>query len=206
MRKLMTMALLCAMCVAAFADKEIYKGGLLYHCFDATMTAEVRISDYHDTYEMDVVVPETVETDGKIYTVTSIGEYTFTYALHSISLPNTIRSIGKRAFYGCNLTSIKLPESLEVIGEGAFYNSKLESVTIPEGVRKIGDDAFDGSSSLKNVVLPSNLERIGDYAFALCESLTAIELPASLKSIGERGAARWHHRHTVLDFLPLRQP
>ena len=84
----MTMALLCAMCVAAFADKEIYKGGLLCHCFDATMTAEVRISDYHDTYEMDVVVPETVEIDGKIYTVTSIGEYTFTYALHSISLPN----------------------------------------------------------------------------------------------------------------------
>ncbi|MDD7075861.1 MAG: hypothetical protein SPG55_01095 [Prevotella sp.] len=76
--------------ISARADKDIYQDQLLFHCFDDG-TAEVRRSDYHDTREMDIVIPETVEADGKTYTVTSIGDEVFGYEINSITLPNTIR-------------------------------------------------------------------------------------------------------------------
>ena len=76
--------------ISARADKDIYQDQLLFHCFDDG-TAEVRCSDYHDTREMDIVIPETVEADGKTYTVTSIGDEVFGYEINSITLPNTIR-------------------------------------------------------------------------------------------------------------------
>ena len=172
-RNLLLLSALMAVLVAQ-ADKDVYLGRVLYHCFDETMTAEVRQSPYHDTNEMDVVVQETVEADGKTYTVTSIGDQAFTYTLNSLSLPNTIRRIGKQAFYKYNLTSVVLPAQLETIGEEAFYGAQLESLAIPEGVKEIGKAAFSNCISLQEVKLPSTLERIGDYAFNFCLMLSSI--------------------------------
>ena len=169
--------------ISASADKDIYQDQLLFHCFDDG-TAEVRCSDYHDTREMDIVIPETVEADGKTYTVTSIGDKVFGYEINSITLPNTIRRIGNYAFYGSGLTSITLPESLEEIGEGAFKSMGLSTVTIPEGVKEISKSAFQDNESLTTVVLPSHLERIGESAFRGCSSLASISFPSTLKSIG----------------------
>ena len=90
MKKMITFLLLAAISISASADKDIYQDQLLFHCFDDG-TAEVRRSDYHDTREMDIVIPETVEADGKTYTVTSIGDEVFGYEINSITLPNTIR-------------------------------------------------------------------------------------------------------------------
>ena len=90
MKKMITVLLLAAISLSASADKDIYQDQLLFHCFDDG-TAEVRRSDYHDTREMDIVIPETVEADGKTYTVTSIGDEVFGYEINSITLPNTIR-------------------------------------------------------------------------------------------------------------------
>ena len=73
MKRIMSVSLLLAMSVGVYADKDIYQDQLLFHCFDDG-TAEVRRSYYHDTREMDIVIPETVEADGKTYTVTSIGD------------------------------------------------------------------------------------------------------------------------------------
>lgn len=41
----------------------------------------------------------------------------------SVTLPNTIKSIGDFAFYTKNVVSINLPDSLEYIGKGAFVGS-----------------------------------------------------------------------------------
>lgn len=124
---MITFLLLAAISISASADKDIYQDQLLFHCFDDG-TAEVRRSDYHDTREMDIVIPETVEADGKTYTVTSIGDEVFGYEINSITLPNTIRRIGNYAFYGSGLKTITLPEQLEEIGSHAFYELGLESV------------------------------------------------------------------------------
>lgn len=95
----------------------------------------------------------------------------------SVTLPNTIESIGANAFDGCtDLQEIVIPESVSEIGAGAFNDcSSLESVTIEEGVTTIGANAFAGCTSLSTVVLPDTLENVDEDAFTSdSENLTII--------------------------------
>ncbi len=68
----------------------------------------------------------------------------------SITIPNSVTSIGEWAFHGCfSLTSITIPDSVTSIGESAFQDChSLTSVTIPESVVSIGYDVFGGCTSL----------------------------------------------------------
>lgn len=65
-------------------------------------------------------------------------------------------SIAANAFFGCgSLTSITIPDSVRSIGEKAFYGcEKLTSITIPDSVTSIGANAFSSCSSLESMVLP----------------------------------------------------
>ena len=62
------------------------------------MTAEVRLSDYNDTQGVEVVIPEQIEVDGKTYTVTSIADEAFVYPMAGLTMPSTIKRIGRAAF------------------------------------------------------------------------------------------------------------
>ena len=63
--------------------------------------------------------------------------------------------ICKRAFsWSKALTSINIPNSVTEIGFDAFCGCKaLTSITIPESVTKIGKGAFDECESLKEIIL-----------------------------------------------------
>ena len=69
------------------------------------------------------------------------------------TLPNSLTSIGDKAFYSCDgLTSVTIPNSVTSIGDEAFYDcDDLTSVTIPYSVMSIGWQAFCGCSSLTSV-------------------------------------------------------
>lgn len=74
-----------------------------------------------------------------------IGDETFmNYLGSSFTIPNTVKSIGNKAFYYCkNLKSIDVPDSVEYIGNQAFYLcQKLSKITIGKNVTTIGDSAF----------------------------------------------------------------
>ena len=73
----------------------------------------------------------------------------------SVTIPNSVTSIGDRAFYGC---------------------SSLTSVTIPNSVTSIGDYAFDGCSGLTSVTIPNSVTSIGDRAFYGCSELTSVNI------------------------------
>lgn len=66
------------------------------------------------------------------------------FAEGSITIPNSVTSIGDNAFSHCNhVTSISFPNSLSRIGNGAFvYCEGLTSITIPSSVKSIGEYAF----------------------------------------------------------------
>ena len=103
-------------------------------------------------------------------------------------IPNSVTSIGERAFSGCSsLTSVTIPNSVTSIGGSAFWVcSGLTSVTIPNSVTSIEDAAFWGCSGLTSVTIPNSVTSIGDWAFYKCSGLTSVTIPNSVTSIGDR--------------------
>ena len=73
--------------------------------------------------------------------------------LTSMTIPNSVTSIGNRAFRNCtSLTSVTIGESVTSIGSSAFYNcSSLTSITIPNSVTSIGDAAFSSCNNITSV-------------------------------------------------------
>lgn len=65
--------------------------------------------------------------------------------LSSITISNSVTTIGARAFYGCsNLSTVILGSQLMTIGEYVFgLCTSLSSITIPNSVTTIGKFAFD---------------------------------------------------------------
>ena len=122
--------------------------------------------------------------------VTSIGNYAFSYCsgLTSVTIPNSVTSIGDDAFSSCiGLTSVTIGNSVTSIGDWAFsYCSGLTSVTIPNSVTSIGDDAFSYCSGLTSVTIPNSVTSIGDSAFSCCIGLTSVTIGNSVTSIGDR--------------------
>ena len=130
-----------------------------------------------------------VTYNGKIYSVTSIGESAFNGCsnLTSITIPNNVISIGSSAFSSCSgLTNITIPNSVTSIEKSTFYGcSGLTSVTIPSSLTSIGESAFSGCNGLTSINIPNNVTSIGQNAFYGCSSLSSLIIPNSVTSIGE---------------------
>ena len=114
------------------------------------------------------------------HTVTSLGNYAFTYCIFStsISIPDTVTSIKNDAFAFCySLTSISIPNSVTSIGDRAFDAcSSLNSISIPDSVTYIGNSAFAFCSSLSSITIPDSVTIMGDNPFQHCENLKIINI------------------------------
>lgn len=99
--------------------------------------------------------------------------------MSAISIPNTVKKIGDRAFYYCeSLEEVTFPGSVESFGEYLFYGSGIKRVTLSEGITTLDENTFRSAETLESVSLPDTLTTIGDRAFYYCESLKEIEIPA----------------------------
>lgn len=109
------------------------------------------------------------------------------FSLEKVTLPNSVRAIGKAAFWGCSkLQSINIPDSVAFIGSSAFYGcDRLQSVNIPDLITHIDDEVFCGCYNLQSVIIPNSVISIGKSAFHGCSRLQRINIPNSVTNIGD---------------------
>ena len=171
--------LLSVISVAPISVSAATSGDYEYEILDDG-TAE--ITEYSGS-ATELEIPDTLGG----YTVTSIGEYAFSWSenLTSVTIPDSIINISLGAFGYCvSLTSITIPDSVTVIGEWAFECCEnLANVTIGNNVTSIGEGAFSSCTSLTSVIIPDSVINLGVGVFSSCTSLESIKIPESVTKI-----------------------
>ena len=111
--------------------------------------------------------------------------------LSSISIPETVVSIGAYAFDGCNQLNKVYINNLEKwftvkFGYHVFpmhtliiNGEEIEHLTIPSGLNAIGQYVFNCTNGLKSVTIPCSVTSIGSYAFAGCNDLEKVTVESN---------------------------
>ena len=132
-------------------------------------------------------------------------------SLTSITIPNSVTSIGRWAFGDCSsLTSVTIGSGVTNIKEKAFYNTGIYNdesnwkngvlyidncliaaktdisgaYTIKDNTRLIAEYAFNGCSSLTSITIPNSVTSIERETFSGCSSLTSVKIGSGVTSIG----------------------
>ena len=143
---------------------------------------EIGVSAFEHNVTAALMLPDTVHTIG------DRAFYGSDLTTLTITSTSSLTHIGKEAFAESSLTEIFLPASLKAVGDAAFrYTRDLKNVTFADGDTplKIGNSAFRGSG-LTAVSLPERVNYIGEYAFGSCTSLQSIEVDARNQSYTSR--------------------
>ena len=84
----------------------------------------------------------------------------------------TVTRVGENALSNCgNITSVTIPASVKSIGKAAFWNCwKMKSVTMA-GVKEIDKIAFQSCRSLSSVTMPDDVTILESGVFGGCPSL-----------------------------------
>ena len=135
-------------------------------------------------------------------------------SLTSVTIPDSVTSIGGGAFFGCtglttvnwnatactsagsynspifkgcsNLATVNIGDNVKIIPHYAFYNcTGLTNVTIPDSVTSIGEHAFYNCTGLTNVTIGDSVTSIGQSVFSDCTGLTSVTIGNSVTSIGQ---------------------
>lgn len=96
-------------------------------------------------------------------TLRSIGDWAFIWAdISTISLPETLNSIGTYTFYKASLSgTVALPDSLTQLGASAFSGcEKVEAIQIGSGLKDIPANAFAGCTNLKTITVNNRREDV----------------------------------------------
>ena len=151
--------------------------------------------------------------------------------VNKVAFGNLVEHIPAYLCYGMTqLTSLSLPNSVKTIGTGAFCQSGFMSIVMPAGITESGTDAFKDCNKLNNIifdgnvaewcgidfknnaanpifsasenvklyinyqpvstlVIPEGVTEIRNHAFNKAAFLTSIDIPESVTAIGESAFA-----------------
>ena len=151
---------------------------------------------YTSTNVSSVFIPATVTSIGN-------GAFSYCRFLATVTFAegSQLKSIGASAFFGSEyehpiFTEIKIPDSVETIGSRAFYWCRnLKKITLPSALKTLSLSTFTYCTSLSDVYLPASLTDIGSNIFFQCSSLTNIYYAGSL--------AQWSQINVDKGFLSV---
>ena len=132
------------------------------------------------------------------YTVTAIksGAFKTCQTLTSITLPESVKTLGMSLFVGTGIQKITIPKSVTTAtvheGAGPLNGSAIEEVIFEEGIKAIPAYICSTSTSslsnytscIKHVQIPDGVTSIGSGAFYLCKNLKEVDIPKEVANIG----------------------
>ena len=96
-------------------------------------------------------------------------------ATGAFNIPNTVVTIEENAFFDSAISSVTIPNSVETIGSWAFSGcGNLRTVTLPASVTEIGEGVFGSCTNLTSVRIPASVKTIQKWTFEECEALTNV--------------------------------
>ena len=181
----------------------------------------------NNTYDGHLVIPKEVTYKGQTYRVTEISSvaYEDCSGLTAVTIPNSVKKIGRGAFNECpNLKKVIIEDGEEelMIETGSFIekspvesvymgrnlrwnspkspfadmNRNVSSFEIGPAVTTLTEYIFCGCKGLNSVVIPESVTKIGNNAFEN-SGLSTITIPESVTEIGEEAFKGCAHLETV---------
>lgn len=147
-----------------------------------------------------------IKCDGlaKDYIVKSGTKHIADYAFENsnpttLTLPDSLISLGKCSVLSSNITSVTVPKNVERIDDGAFgWCEKLESITVDSANEHfiVNDGVLFSKDMTEIIQYPCNLSRtsysvpngvttVYKAAFSSCKNLTEIIIPQSVTNIDD---------------------
>lgn len=91
--------------------------------------------------------------------------------------PSECTVIGDYSFYGCSsvVNSLTLPDSILSLGEYTFYQCKISGLILPSFISLMGADCFGECDYIEGeVIIPYTLEALPTYCFYYCRKITSV--------------------------------
>ena len=162
-------------------------------------------------YLDEIVIPSQYK-DGKVVEIAA-DAFANANNLRSITIPNTVKTVGINAFQNCTSLSDVYITDITAWCQMSFGNGSstpfryaqnlylngeiLTELMISDEVTSINDMTFYGCKSLTSVTIPNSVTSIGARAFYGCENLKSITVPNSVSRIGYEAFSRCNRLETV---------
>ena len=183
MRKyILFIALSCMSFFHAIAQETVTVDNIRYYIDNG----EATIAMQDEALSGDIAIPESITNKGRSYTVVRATNGAFQNSdITSITLPNSITSLGNNCFSLCNnLISVKLPDNITSLGDYTFQScNKLSSIKLPSTLTSLGEYCFSHCDGLTSLLLPNSITTLGEGCFMGCENIETITLPSNITSL-----------------------